>query len=84
MRLGVEVVGCMGYSISEFTVLYQKKKKKFQWLSRFRIDAITLFGLPAVGPHGFHAIGRCALLFPLCTSGQSNLIQSCRVHPSNC
>lgn len=25
---------------------------------RFRIDAITLFGLPAVGPHGFHAIGR--------------------------
>ncbi|KAG6833694.1 hypothetical protein H0H87_002891 [Tephrocybe sp. NHM501043] len=25
---------------------------------RFRIDAITLFALPAAGPHGFHAIGR--------------------------
>ncbi|KAJ3490236.1 hypothetical protein NLI96_g1560 [Meripilus lineatus] len=27
-------------------------------LHRFRIDAITLFALPAPGPHGFHAIGR--------------------------
>lgn len=26
--------------------------------SRFRIDAITLFAVPAHGPHGFHAIGR--------------------------
>ncbi|KDR73500.1 hypothetical protein GALMADRAFT_100196 [Galerina marginata CBS 339.88] len=25
---------------------------------QFRIDAITLFAVPAVGPHGFHAIGR--------------------------
>lgn len=25
---------------------------------RFRIDAITLFAVPAHGPHGFHAIGR--------------------------
>ncbi|KAJ7172278.1 Gaa1-like protein [Mycena filopes] len=25
---------------------------------QFRIDAFTMFGLPAVGPHGFHAIGR--------------------------
>jgi len=27
-------------------------------LHRFRIDAITVFAVPAVGPHGFHAIGR--------------------------
>jgi len=27
-------------------------------LHRFRIDAITLFAVPATGPHGFHAIGR--------------------------
>ncbi|KIP12246.1 hypothetical protein PHLGIDRAFT_21074 [Phlebiopsis gigantea 11061_1 CR5-6] len=27
-------------------------------LHQFRIDAITLFALPAHGPHGFHAIGR--------------------------
>ncbi|KAF8969844.1 Gaa1-like protein [Flammula alnicola] len=25
---------------------------------QFKIDAITLFAVPAVGPHGFHAIGR--------------------------
>ncbi|KAJ6525651.1 Gaa1-domain-containing protein [Mycena capillaripes] len=25
---------------------------------QFRIDAFTMFGLPATGPHGFHAIGR--------------------------
>lgn len=25
---------------------------------RYRIDAITLFGVPAEGPHGFHALGR--------------------------
>ncbi|KAJ7273329.1 Gaa1-like protein [Mycena rebaudengoi] len=25
---------------------------------QFRIDAFTLFALPATGPHGFHAIGR--------------------------
>ncbi|KAH8826974.1 Gaa1-domain-containing protein [Flagelloscypha sp. PMI_526] len=25
---------------------------------QFRIDAITVFALPATGPHGFHAIGR--------------------------
>ncbi|KAF9469193.1 Gaa1-domain-containing protein [Collybia nuda] len=25
---------------------------------QFRIDAITLFAVPATGPHGFHAIGR--------------------------
>ncbi|KAF8163462.1 Gaa1-domain-containing protein [Crassisporium funariophilum] len=25
---------------------------------QFRIDAITLFAVPAAGPHGFHAIGR--------------------------
>ncbi|KAJ6623502.1 Gaa1-like protein [Mycena sp. CBHHK59/15] len=25
---------------------------------QFRIDSFTLFGLPATGPHGFHAIGR--------------------------
>ncbi|KAJ3510285.1 hypothetical protein NLJ89_g4766 [Agrocybe chaxingu] len=25
---------------------------------QFRIDAITLFAVPAMGPHGFHAIGR--------------------------
>ncbi|KAF9526996.1 Gaa1-like protein [Crepidotus variabilis] len=25
---------------------------------QFRIDAITLYGIPAMGPHGFHAIGR--------------------------
>ena len=25
---------------------------------RFRIDSITLFAIPASGPHGFHAIGR--------------------------
>jgi GPI-anchor transamidase subunit GAA1 len=28
------------------------------WLDRFRIDAFTLFAIPAHGPHGFHAIGR--------------------------
>jgi hypothetical protein len=27
---------------------------------RYRIDAITLFGVVAEGPHGFHALGRCA------------------------
>jgi len=27
-------------------------------LHQFRIDAITLFAVPAPGPHGFHAIGR--------------------------
>jgi len=27
-------------------------------LHKFRIDAITLFAVPAPGPHGFHAIGR--------------------------
>ncbi|KAL6300143.1 Gaa1-domain-containing protein [Sparassis latifolia] len=27
-------------------------------MHRFRIDAITLFAVPASGPHGFHAIGR--------------------------
>jgi hypothetical protein len=26
--------------------------------SRFRIDAITIFAVPAIGPHGFHALGR--------------------------
>lgn len=25
---------------------------------RYRIDAITLFAVPATGPHGFHALGR--------------------------
>lgn len=25
---------------------------------KYRIDAITLFGLPAEGPHGFHSLGR--------------------------
>ena len=25
---------------------------------QFRIDAITIFAVPATGPHGFHAIGR--------------------------
>jgi hypothetical protein len=25
---------------------------------RYRIDAITLFGLPAEGPHGFHSLGK--------------------------
>lgn len=27
-------------------------------LHRYRIDAFTIFALPATGPHGFHAIGR--------------------------
>ncbi|GAA5989951.1 hypothetical protein JCM10908_002393 [Rhodotorula pacifica] len=27
---------------------------------RYRIDAITLFGVPAEGPHGFYALGRAA------------------------
>ena len=27
-------------------------------ISRFRVDAITLFAVPATGPHGFHAIGK--------------------------
>ncbi|KZT68147.1 Gaa1-like protein [Daedalea quercina L-15889] len=27
-------------------------------LHQFRIDAITLFAIPATGPHGFHSIGR--------------------------
>ncbi|PCH38174.1 Gaa1-domain-containing protein [Wolfiporia cocos MD-104 SS10] len=27
-------------------------------LHQFRIDAITIFAVPAPGPHGFHAIGR--------------------------
>ncbi|THH33887.1 hypothetical protein EUX98_g293 [Antrodiella citrinella] len=27
-------------------------------LHRFRIDAITLYAVPATGPHGFHALGR--------------------------
>ncbi|KAI0748103.1 Gaa1-domain-containing protein [Daedaleopsis nitida] len=27
-------------------------------LHQFRIDAITVFAVPAMGPHGFHALGR--------------------------
>ena len=27
---------------------------------KYRIDAITLHGIPAEGPHGFHVLGRCA------------------------
>ncbi|KAH7929712.1 Gaa1-domain-containing protein [Leucogyrophana mollusca] len=27
-------------------------------LHKFRIDAITLYAVPAAGPHGFHALGR--------------------------
>lgn len=27
-------------------------------LHQFRIDAITLFAIPATGPHGFHSLGR--------------------------
>ncbi|KAL1762285.1 Gaa1-like protein [Schizophyllum commune] len=27
-------------------------------LHQFRIDAVTLFAVPSMGPHGFHAIGR--------------------------
>jgi glycosylphosphatidylinositol transamidase len=27
-------------------------------INRFRIDAITVFAVPATGPHGFHALGR--------------------------
>ena len=26
---------------------------------KYRIDAMTLFGVPAEGPHGFHSFGRC-------------------------
>jgi len=26
--------------------------------TRFRIDAVTVFAVPATGPHGFHALGR--------------------------
>lgn len=29
---------------------------------RYRIDAITFFGVPAEGPHGFHTLGRYVLL----------------------
>lgn len=27
-------------------------------ITRYRIDAITLFAVPATGPHGFHTLGR--------------------------
>ncbi|KAL4247302.1 GPI transamidase component Gaa1 [Abortiporus biennis] len=27
-------------------------------MHKFRIDAITIFAIPATGPHGFHALGR--------------------------
>ncbi|PFH54211.1 hypothetical protein AMATHDRAFT_135962 [Amanita thiersii Skay4041] len=27
---------------------------------QYRIDAVTIFGIPATGPHGFHSIGRVA------------------------
>lgn len=61
------------YNISEVkSYLYQAKNvvrhMKYQANGRgsgvhglfhqFRVDAITLFALPATGPHGFHAIGR--------------------------
>jgi len=46
----------MGYSISDsiLSVAFVGMLTKF----RFRIDAITLFAVPAEGPHGFHALGR--------------------------
>lgn len=28
---------------------------------RYRIDALTFFGVPADGPHGFHAMGRSVI-----------------------
>ncbi len=33
---------------------------------RFRIDAFTIFALPATGPHGFHAIGRYVASTDVC------------------
>lgn len=30
---------------------------------QFRIDAITVFAVPAVGPHGFHAIGKYVFIY---------------------
>lgn len=60
MKLGVLEVEFTVYSISKFYFLLKDVNfiGHLATLFRFRIDAITLYGVPAVGPHGFHAIGR--------------------------
>lgn len=47
-------------------------------LPSFRIDAITLFALPAPGPHGFHAIGRYVVRqsFEQCSHSKNSVIES--------
>ncbi|BGP58138.1 Glycosyl phosphatidyl inositol protein transamidase complex subunit [Rhodotorula sphaerocarpa] len=44
---------------------------------RYRIDAITLFGVPAEGPHGFHVLGRT---IESLTRSLNNLLE--RLHAS--
>lgn len=61
MKHGAVVAVCMDCCISGFP---QKKNPRCNEITkpftirRFRIDAITIFAIPAAGPHGFHAIGR--------------------------
>ena len=60
-RPQVVVVGFMDYSISKIYCHYYLTSIDFFF--RFRIDAITLFAIPAQGPHGFHALGRYVRAF---------------------
>ena len=57
----------MVYYISKFVLKAAYSSLFRNFSRRFRIDAITLFALPAVGPHGFHAIGR-SVIFPSSSS----------------
>ena len=61
-RPQVVVVGFMDYSISKVYCHYCLTSIDF-FFFRFRIDAITLFAIPAAGPHGFHALGRYVRIF---------------------
>ena len=40
---------------------------------RYRIDAMTLFGVPADGPHGFHSFGRCVALWATLTASTDEI-----------
>ena len=60
-KQGVKQVVFMVFCTSQcFDIICEHSSKGG---SRFRIDAFTIFAVPAQGPHGFHAIGRCDFFF---------------------
>lgn len=78
-EVGAESMACY---ISELVFKTAYSNTFTDFFRRFRIDAITLFALPAVGPHGFHAIGRSVISPSLATPDtQLHVIQSYRVYP---